>query len=62
MPNKRKYHRRRRDWLPTAIAAGCGVIIVACVVTIIVLLTGRHRAPNDAQAMADVSNEYALTL
>ena len=62
MQNKKKYRRRRRSWLPTAIAAGCGVIIVACVVTIIVLLTGRHRAPNDAQAMADVSNEYALTL
>ena len=62
MPNKRKYHRRRRNWLPTAIAAGCAVIIVVCVITIVVLLTGRYRTPNDAQAMADLSDEYALTL
>ena len=62
MPNKRKYYRQRRSWLSTAIAACCGVIIVACVVTIVVLLTGGRRAPNDAQAMADMSDEYALSL
>ena len=62
MQRKKKYRRRRHNWLPTAIAAGCGVIIVACVVTIVILLTGGRRAPNDAQAMADLSDEYALTL